>query len=186
MRFPFVRSAKINILFLAWLALAVAAFSCAPRPASQPGDQAATQPDWLNIPLKDVNTGKAFQLSDFKGKIVVLETMAVWCTTCLAQQAEIKKAEAQFGDEVVSVSLDIDPNESEDILRKHAQGNGFGWIFAVSPRSVSQQLEASFGRTVLNPTSTPVIILDKDQSSHRLRSGVKSAAELVAEIARYR
>lgn len=185
MKFLFHRLPATKVLFLALLPVTVAAFSCAPR-AGAPAGQPPGGPGWLNIPFKDVNTEKEFKLSDFKGKVVVLETMAVWCTTCLAQQAEMKKAGAQFGDEVVLVSLGIDPNESLNVLKKHAQGNGFGWIFAVSPPALSRDLEAAFGSSVLHPPSTPVIILDKQQVPHRLRSGVKNSSELASEIARYR
>lgn len=173
---------KINSLFLILMSLSVLAFSCAPRPSGP-----AQTPDqtWLNIPLKDVLTDKQFKLSDFKGKVVLLETMAVWCTTCARQQIEIKKVHSQFGDEVVSVSLDIDPNENESILQKHALSNSFSWLWAVSPTAMSQQLERTFGNAILHPPSTPVVIIDRNQSAHLLRFGVKSAQELSREIEKY-
>lgn len=177
---------KISVPFFLLLILSILLSSCAPGRPARPGEGGPQEADWLIIQLKDVITGKPFRLSDFKGKIVVLETMAVWCTTCQRQQIEIKKIHSQFGDEVVSVSLDIDSNENEDILQKHALSNGFDWYWAVSPPVLSQQLEKNFGNAILNPPSTPVVIIDRNQSSHLLRFGIKSAQELTREIEKYR
>lgn len=175
---------KLSILFVVLLLPAILAASCA-KPSTPPS-AAPQQVDWLNIQLKDVLTGKPFKLSDFQGKVVLLETMAVWCTTCRRQQIEIKNAHPQFGQEVVSVSLDIDPNEDEAILKKHAQTNSFNWIWAVSPPLLSRELETRFGPTILNPPATPILIIDRKQSAHLLKLGVKSTKELVSEIAKYR
>lgn len=180
-------STNKGLPFSLLLFAAILVASCAQPPQSQPaGGQKSQEVDWLNIELKDVNTGKVFKLSDFKGKVVLMETMAVWCPTCLRQQIEIKQIHSQVGDEVVSLSLDIDPNENEAVLQKHAQSNGLDWIWAVSPPILSQQLENIFGNTILNPPSTPVVIIDKNQSAHLLRFGVKSAQELTREIEKYR
>lgn len=177
---------KRSIPFSFLLISGILLFSCAPGQTARTGEQSTQTAEWLNIQLKDVITGKPFRLSDVKGKVVVLETMAVWCTTCQRQQIEIKKIHSQFGDEVVSISLDIDANENEAILQKHALSNGFNWYWAVSPPSLSQHLEKNFGNAILNPPSTPVVIIDRNQSSHLLRFGVKSAQELTREIEKYR
>lgn len=177
---------KISSLFFVMLLPALLALSCAPQPAGltpSPG-QKSPEVDWLNIQLKDVLTDRPFKLADFKGKVVVLETMAVWCTTCTRQQIEIRKAHSQWGDDVISVSLDIDPNEDGALLRKYAKANGFNWPFAISPPELSQQLEKMFGAAILNPPSTPVVIIDRDQSARLLKFGLKSTRELVAEISR--
>ena len=41
-------------------------------------------------------------------------------------------------------------------------------------------------RLVLEPTATPVIIIDQSGGFHQLRRGIKSANELVAQINKYR
>lgn len=174
--------------FILLLILTMLAISCAPRPGNQilPAGQKAPEVNWLDIPLKDAVTQKQFKLSDFKGKVVMLETMAVWCTTCIRQQIEMRTAHSQFGDEVVSITLDIDPNENEELLKQYALRNGLNWIFAVSPPLLSQQLDKKFGNAILNPPSTPVVMLDKNQSAHLLRFGLKSSQELASEISKYR
>lgn len=152
-----------------------------PGAGQQPAEQGI-----LDFELRDVRTGQAFKLSDFGGKVVVVEAFAVWCPLCLDQQREIKKAEERLASpDVVSVSLDVDPNEDEARVLGHLQRNGFGWRFAISPPEMSKLLADEFGFNVLNPPSTPIIIIDRQQQSHLLRFGVKPASELITEIQKY-
>ncbi len=150
------------------------------------GESPQTAPDYKEFELRDVSSGELFKLSDFEGKVVVLETFAVWCPLCLEQQRHIEQAEQQLAsDDVISVSLDIDPNEDEARVRGHLERNGFGWRFAVAPRELSRALSDAFGANVLNPPSTPVIIIDRNGDSHLLRYGIKSAADIVSEVSKY-
>jgi len=140
---------------------------------------------WPDIPLRDVASGESFKISDFKGKVVVLETMSVWCHTCTEQQTEIAQAQDSLGDKAVFITLEIDANEDEATVREHLDRHGFGWHFAISPLELSSQLEAEFGANLLNPASSPIVILDREQEAHLLRHGHKSADELIREISKY-
>ena len=75
---------------------------------------------WRDINIEDVTTGETFKISDFKGKKVVLETFAVWCSTCTKQQKEIKKLHGRIGEDFVSITVDVDPNDicrdAEDVV----------------------------------------------------------------------
>jgi len=82
--------------------------------------------EWMNVTLEDVTTGEKFTISDFNGKVVVLETFAVWCPTCTKQQKEIKKLHGKAAG-VISITVDIDPNESADKVRSHVERYGFDW-----------------------------------------------------------
>ncbi len=135
--------------------------------------------DWKDSEFKDVNSGETFKISDFRGQTVLVETFAVWCPTCLAQQRELAKV-----DSAVHVSLDVDPNEDEAAVIGHAAKNGFDWRFAVSPSDATQLLIDEFGVSVVNAPGAPVILVCDDQSTRYLRSGLKRADELESEIAK--
>ena len=47
-------------------------------------------PAWYSASLTDASTGQAFTINDFKGKVVLVETMAIWCSNCLKQQGQVK------------------------------------------------------------------------------------------------
>jgi thiol-disulfide isomerase/thioredoxin len=136
----------------------------------------------MDIELTDVATGQTFKISDFKGKPVLLESFAVWCPTCLAQQKEIKKVKQSEGDAIIHISLDTDPNEDADKIREHMERNGLDWYFVVAPIELTNALIDEFGLAVVNAPSAPVILISEDQSARLLRSGVKSADDLLSEI----
>lgn len=137
-------------------------------------------PAWYNVELMDVNTGESFRVADFEGKVVLVETLAVWCTTCLRQQKEIRALHEALGerDDLISIGLDIDPNENADILKAHSDKNGFDWRYAVVSREVAREIGQLYGDQFLNPPSAPMLIIDRQGQAHPLPFGVKSAKAL--------
>ena len=73
----------------------------------------AETPEWFAAQFEDARTGMPFSVAGFKGKVVLVETMAIWCSTCKRQQGEVVKLHEMLGerDDFVSVGLDIDINE---------------------------------------------------------------------------
>jgi thiol-disulfide isomerase/thioredoxin len=135
-------------------------------------------PMWFSVPLMDVNTGSQFSISDFKGKVVLLEAMAVWCSNCKSQQGEVLKLKQDLGDKVVYVGVDIDPNEDMDKLKTFTKANNFDWVYSVAPTELSSELAALYGNQFLNPPSTPMLIVDSKGAVHPLPFGIKSAEQL--------
>ncbi len=156
-----------------------------PPPDSEPASESTNvATGWQNEVLIDVNTQSDFRISDFAGKVVLLETMAMWCTTCKRQQQEVVALHQTLGerDDLVSVVLDVDPNEDSKSLAQYSIDNGFNWIYAVSTSEVSKGLASTFGNQFLNPSSAPMLIIDKDGVAHPLAFGVKSANDLLAQL----
>lgn len=139
--------------------------------------------DWKDIQLKDVITGNTFKISDFKGKPVLVESFAVWCPTCTKQQNEVKKLHDLIGDDVVSVALDTDPNEEESKIKAHAERNGFDWNYVVSPPELTRKLIDTYGTSIVNAPSTPMILVCEDGSERFLGRGLKTASDLQAHLA---
>jgi thiol-disulfide isomerase/thioredoxin len=76
---------------------AVADFSRIDPPLPAPGD-----------PFKD-SAGKELHLSDFRGKLVLLNIWATWCAPCRAEMPSLDRLQAKLGGEgfmVLPVSLD--------------------------------------------------------------------------------
>lgn len=142
--------------------------------------EAMPVPPWMNAKLINVRSNESFKFTDFKGKVVLVETMAIWCSNCLRQQKEVKALHDALGDrdDFVSVGLGIDPNEPGARLNDYIEKNGFDWTYAVSPVDVSRELGNTYGDQFLNPPSTPMLIIDRDGSVHLLPFGIKSAQAL--------
>jgi thiol-disulfide isomerase/thioredoxin len=130
---------------------------------------------WVGAALKDVNSGKTFKVSDFKGKVVVVELMAVWCTTCLQQEKTIQPLLNGAGMDFEYISLDIDANENELDLGKYAQQNQFPWKLAVASRETAHEIGQIYGDSYLNPPSAPILVVDKEGEVHPLALGLKDA-----------
>jgi cytochrome oxidase Cu insertion factor (SCO1/SenC/PrrC family) len=141
-------------------------------------------PAWFAAPLTEVHSGGSFTLDDFAGKVVLVETMAVWCTKCAAQQEQIAALHGLLGerDDFVSLSLDIDPYEDEALLKSFAENRGFDWMYAVAPEDVAREIGLLYGDQFLNPPSTPILIIDPQGEAHLLPFGIKSAEELLAAL----
>jgi cytochrome oxidase Cu insertion factor (SCO1/SenC/PrrC family) len=141
---------------------------------------APVDPAWFRAELTNINTGETFTIADFHGKVVLVETMAVWCPLCTRQQGQIQALHELVGegDDLVSLSLDIDPNENADILKAHADKNGFGWIYAVAPPEVAREIGQLYGAQFLNPPATPMFIIDRQGEVHPLPFGHKESTTL--------
>ncbi|MBK7449448.1 MAG: hypothetical protein IPJ47_08455 [Anaerolineales bacterium] len=55
-------------------------------------------PAWFGIPLTNVRTNETFTIQDLKGKVVLVETMAVWCPNCLKQQGQVQELHTLLGE----------------------------------------------------------------------------------------
>lgn len=158
-----------------------------PATPAETAMQESQSPAWFAAALTDVRTGQTFSLADFKGKVVLVETMAVWCSKCLAQQREIQSLHNLLGEreDFVSVSLDIDPYEDAATLQGFLQQTGFGWTYAVATPDVARAIAQEHGDQFLNPPSTPLLIVDRHGVPHPLPFGIKSAQDLLQAVQPY-
>ena len=147
-------------------------------------DEMMMVPEWFSAELVDVHTGEAFRINDLQGQVVLVETMAVWCSNCLRQQREVKALHEALGDreDFTSIALDIDPNEDSEQLRSFAVSNGFDWVYTVASVDVARQFGELYGQQFLNPPSTPILLIDRHGEVHLLPFGIKSTAELQSSV----
>lgn len=151
-----------------------------PTVAPDDGTVALTQ-DWATATLTDVATGEPFRIADLAGSVVILETMAIWCKNCRAQQADVQTALARLpADRVVYVVLDVDPNEEAASLAEYQVANGFAGRYAIAGDVVARALAADFGDQFLNPPSTPMLVIGTDGTVTQTDYGHKSPDEIVA------
>ena len=157
-----------------------------PGAMMDPTDAAMMEsPAWFATSLKDVRSGESFSINEFNGKVVLVETMAVWCTTCYQQQNQIRALHDAMGmrDDFVSLSLDIDPNEDEAALTSYTQKNSvFDWRYAIAGADVAREIGKTFGDQFLNPPSAPIFVVDRHGVGHALPFGIKSADDLMKAL----
>lgn len=147
-------------------------------------DEMMEAPAWFSVSLTDVNSSETFTINDLKGKVILVETMAVWCSNCLKQQTQVKALHQTLGkrDDFVSIGIDIDSNEDAAKLKGFVDANGFDWKYVVSPAEVSRDISSLYGGQFLNPPSTPMLIIDRHGNVHPLPFGIKSADDLLQAL----
>jgi hypothetical protein len=159
-----------------------------PPSSMDPGESPAAttelpEDDLLTMELTDVRTGEHFTLAQLAadGPILV-EPMAVWCTSCRAQMHEV--ARAHEAADFQSVSLDVDLSETAQDLAAYADREGWDWRFAMAGPDLYRHLQQRFGDAATYPPATPLIVIERDGTVRPLDFGVgqRSAEQLIAAI----
>lgn len=154
----------------------------ASAPSTEPEPSAPADP-LLAVVVTDVRSGEELTIGELAAEeTLLLEPMAVWCTSCRAQQHEVVAAHQEADFE--SLSLDVDLSESPEDLAAYADREGFDWHFAMADAELYRLLQERFGVAVTNPPSTPIIVIERDGTVRPLEfgRGVRSAEELLDEI----
>jgi len=145
--------------------------------------QAVAQDAWLDHPLRDAATGEAFTLRDYAGQALLVETMATWCGSCRRQLGHLREARATLeaaGIPVAYVVISVERGLPDAALADYAEDRAFPFRFAVADDAMLGLLVDAFGRGVLNPPSTPHLIVAADGAVGPLRTGFASPDDLVA------
>jgi hypothetical protein len=137
----------------------------------------------LTTRLTDVRTGEHFTLADLTAEAPILvEPMAVWCTSCRAQMHEVTRTHEAA--DFVSVSLDVDLSETAQDLAAYADREGWAWRFAMASPDLYRLLQRRFGDAATYPPATPLIVIERDGSVRALDFGVgtRSPDQLLSEL----
>ena len=109
------------LIFLVLLLIGLAATACSPVAG-------AARPEAPQFSLTSLE-GARFNLSDFRGSVVVLDLMATWCPVCKDEMQELAQLR-QARPEVVIITISVDPTEDEAKLRAFQEQYTADWLFA--------------------------------------------------------
>nr|MDO8134110.1 TlpA disulfide reductase family protein [Candidatus Njordarchaeum guaymaensis] len=90
--------------------------------------------------LNDIN-GVRFSLSDFKGKVVLIDFFATWCPPCIDEVPNLRALRKLYpNDTLVMMSISIDPiHDTEPVLKIFAEAYGMTWIIASDTAGVANK-----------------------------------------------
>ena len=108
------------------------------------------------------NTGEDFEftlldgttkhLSDYRGKVVILDMWATWCSPCQFQMTELKKIYENYSrNDLEIISIDIDSRENVQLVEnfrdnfKQQKGIDLNWIFGMDDGSVWKKYQLKSG-----------------------------------------
>jgi len=164
-----------TIVLLTAIAIAISAIGVSwyllqPKSQDQEGVLAT------DFSLVDVE-GNSFQLSSFRGKVVLLDFMTTWCGGCRAEiphLGEIWQKE-DYENKIVIVSINIDPGESAETLKSFAQEFPYAtWIWARDTANLAQVYEVAY--------VPKIVIIDTDGYIRFKHYDVTGASALMSEI----
>lgn len=127
--------------------------------------------------------GSTFSIDDFAGEPVFVETFATWCSTCRRQLGSTQQAAVDAGDDAVFLILSVETSIDPARLATYAAEEGFADLrFGVLDEQGLAAFAEVFGRSVLNPPSTPKFRVTADGAVSGLTTGLESAEEILATL----
>lgn len=114
-------------------------------------DYRQREPRLTGRPAKDFTfslNGKEEHLSDWRGKVVLLNFWATWCPPCVEEVASLNRLQYQIasrGGVVFGVSVDDDETAYEQFLKQHA-------IAYLNYRDANKKIAEGYGTSVCPET----------------------------------
>jgi thiol-disulfide isomerase/thioredoxin len=96
--------------------------------------------------------GRSLTLADFRGKVIVLNLWATWCTPCLAEMPMLDRLQKQLGDEgviVIALSLDRGGKDAVSTFYQQAEIRNLGTFLDPTMRSIADARTSGLPTTLL-------------------------------------
>ncbi len=78
-------------------------------------------------------------LSKFRGRYVLLDFFAIWCKPCELSLPHLKNLKSQLGTDIIIISIDVDPKETEQQVMDYKEKHDMDWIVARDTEFVSRE-----------------------------------------------
>jgi peroxiredoxin len=133
------------------------------------GEELEPAPDFT---LTDID-GNEFSLSDFRGKVVILDFMATWCNPCEKSMAFLKQVFNDYSSSQLQIiTIDVDESENETLLRDFKDQHGDDWIYAID---TTNEVDESYKVLTGGPGVPVMVIVNQDGDIALRHLGWKTA-----------
>ncbi|TXT56777.1 MAG: conserved exported protein of unknown function [Candidatus Thorarchaeota archaeon] len=97
-------------------------------------------PNW-NFTL---STGDTLNMTDFRGKITILDFMARWCGYCGQQNNHLRLLQDEYGDTINIVSVCVDVADTLQQLTEYKEQNNITWPLGLDINGSSDWLRVRY------------------------------------------
>jgi len=127
-----------------------------------------------NFTLTDID-GTEFSLSDYRGRVVLLDFFATWCGPCVAEIPHLKSLHEKFGEDLIIISISVSPSsDTVEKLQEFRQEHGIDWIIARDTIEISNEYDVQFIPTL--------VIIDQEGYIQHRHVGLTDESVLYEEI----
>lgn len=137
----------LTSMFLVFPALAIAQSSKAPQ-----------------LTLKDLK-GRELRLSDYRGKVVLLNFWATWCPPCRAEIPELIKKQKMYGSQGLQIVGITYPPQKTSEVRSFVHRLGLNYPIALGTKATKSLFTSSDALPV-------TVVIDRDGLIHDVIEGV--------------
>jgi cytochrome c-type biogenesis protein len=83
--------------------------------------------------LTDID-GNTFNLTDYRGQVVLLDMMSIECKNCKIVEKDLKEIYPEYEDEVVFITIDILAGDTDEMLRDYREDHEIEWTISRDTR----------------------------------------------------
>jgi peroxiredoxin len=130
----------------------------------------------LDYTVKDMN-GADVHLASYKGKIIVLNFWATWCTPCKQEIPDLVTLQTQYKDDIVVLGFSVD-DKPEDLKSYAAK---YQMNYPVLVGAGHENIQEAYGPMWGIPVT---IIIDREGRIAKKQSGIRSLEQFEREIKR--
>lgn len=163
---------KIILLFVV-AAMAVGIYDAMHRPGSNHVSSVSKLRTAPDLSVIDLN-GDALHTSNYKGKVVLVNFWAAWCTSCADEVPQFISLQKKYHDQglqVIGFSVEDDAGELRDFYRKYQMN------YPVVPSD--PKIADGFGGVLGLPTT---FLIGKDNLIHGKHNGITDFSALEQEV----
>jgi len=124
--------------------------------------------------LTDID-GVEFSLSNFRGRVVLLDFFATWCGPCVAEIPHLKSLREKFGEDLIIISVSVSPSsDTVEKLQEFRQEHGIDWVIARDTIGINDEYGVQYIPTL--------VIIDQEGYIRHRHVGLTDESVLYGEI----
>ncbi len=144
-------------------------------------DKKETKADQM-VDFTWMEDGKEKKLSDYKGKVILLNFWATWCPPCKKELPDLSKISTELKDnDFVMIGVSVDDNQ--EILNSYLKSNGLPYTVLFEPTELVGRYMEAAGQTQNVVPQT--YIIDKKGKVVEAILGARSKADFLEIINKY-
>ena len=119
--------------------------------------------------------GKEVKLTDYSGKIVIIDFWATWCGPCRKGIPDLVSIQKEYKDELVVIGISLDQPSTQSSLQPFIDHFGINYLIVLG----TQEVSVAYGNIQAIPTS---FIIDGERNIVQKHIGLVSKETLIEEI----